>query len=200
MEARAVLRVEKYLTGHPLFLTISFVIRDTLCRGANQVLEHFFHLPIVKRSVNLFRFLSVESFKSNSVQKSMSYQQQNNKILLAEDNDFVRMQMVRYLTDASYEVHEYTTGQEAAENVDPSYALAILDVRMEPMGGFEFIKSMRSDGLEMPAILVTGDQDPNLLSEASKWNVAAVLMKPVQKERLLKTVEKTLAKAHRGNA
>ena len=41
-------------------------------------------------------------------------------------------------------------------------------------------------------VLVTGDKDPELLSDSAKHDVAAVLMKPVQKDRLVKTVERTL--------
>lgn len=116
------------------------------------------------------------------------------KILVAEDNDFVRMQIVKYLRDEGYEVEEAVTGGEAVDLVDggADYGLAIVDLRMEPMGGFEFIKHMRGENNMMPAILVTGDQDPNLLNEAGKWDVSAVLMKPVQKDRLLKAVEKIL--------
>ena len=116
------------------------------------------------------------------------------KILVAEDNDFVRMQISKFLTDAGYEVDEFATAVEAVPAVQKGYDVAVVDVRMEPMGGFEFIKSMRSKKIETPAILVTGDQDPDLLSDASKVGVTAVLIKPVQKERLLKAVEKTIAK------
>ena len=46
-------------------------------------------------------------------------------------------------------------------------------------------------------ILVTGDQTPDLLEKAGQLGVAAVLMKPVQKERLVKTVERTIEKSKR---
>jgi FixJ family two-component response regulator len=45
----------------------------------------------------------------------------------------------------------------------------------------------------MPVILVTGDDTADLLEQAGKYGVAAVLMKPVEKERLVRTVERTLA-------
>ncbi|MCC6598611.1 MAG: response regulator [Alphaproteobacteria bacterium] len=114
------------------------------------------------------------------------------KILVVEDNDFVRMQIARFLGDEGYDVVESTDGQDAMEKVDGSIALAIVDVRMEPIDGFEFIKRVRGLDLTTPVILVTGDQNPDLLAEASKWNVAAVLMKPVQRDRLVKTVFRTL--------
>ncbi|MCB9978655.1 MAG: response regulator [Rhodospirillales bacterium] len=117
---------------------------------------------------------------------------EKSKILVAEDNDFVRMQIVKFLTDASYETAEAASGDVALNFVQDGMDLAIVDVRMEPVDGFEFIRSLRGMGLDIPVILVTGDQNPDLLGEAGKWGVSAVLMKPVQKDRLLKTVDRTL--------
>ncbi len=113
------------------------------------------------------------------------------KILVVEDNDFVRMQIVRFLNDGNcYEVVEACRGDDALEIIDESFAAAIVDVRMEPVDGFEFIRSLQSLKIAAPVILVTGDQNPDLLSESGKWGVSAVLIKPVQKDRLVKTVER----------
>ena len=117
------------------------------------------------------------------------------RILVVEDNDFVRMQIVKFLQDAEgaeYEVVEASDGKQALEMIDNDIDLAIVDVRMEPIDGFEFIRHIRSEGNKTPVILVTGDNNPDILSEASKWDVGAVLMKPVQKDRLIKTVSRTL--------
>jgi DNA-binding NtrC family response regulator len=121
------------------------------------------------------------------------------RILVIEDNDFVRMQMVKFLADESYQVLESVNGEEALSKVDEQTNLVIADVRMEPMGGFEFVRHVRSLGYETPVILVTGDQSPDLLSEASKLNIGAVLMKPVQRDRLLMTVSRTLQQRSRAS-
>lgn len=114
------------------------------------------------------------------------------KILVVEDNDFVRMQIVKFLNDAGYETVEGTDGDDAINKINDNIDIAIVDLRMEPKDGFEFMRYMQGEGIKLPVILVTGDQDPELLSEASKLGVAAVLMKPVQKDRLVKTVERTI--------
>jgi len=115
------------------------------------------------------------------------------KILVVEDNDFVRMQIVRYLHDASYDVVEASDGEEALGLTDDSIDIAIVDVRMEPIDGFEYLRALRGRELKTPVILVTGDQNPDLLSESQKWGVAAVLIKPVQKDRLIKMVARTIS-------
>lgn len=119
------------------------------------------------------------------------------KILVVEDNNFVRMQIVKFLQAEGFETVEGMNGDEALQKMDSSIDLAIVDVRMEPINGFEFIKVIRADDYKTPVILVTGDQDPELLSDASRMGVAAVLMKPVQRERLVKTVVRTMEAAAR---
>ncbi len=114
------------------------------------------------------------------------------KILVVEDNDFVRMQIVRYLQDAGYDVVEASDGKEALDITDKSIDIAIVDVRMEPIDGFEYLRALRGMELKTPVILVTGDQNPDLLGESQKWGVAAVLIKPVQKDRLIKMVARTI--------
>ncbi|MBI1300873.1 MAG: response regulator [Alphaproteobacteria bacterium] len=113
-------------------------------------------------------------------------------ILVAEDNDFVRMQICKFLQDEGHEIKECADGQEALANISNEISLAIVDVRMEPMSGFDFIRSIRGSDIKTPVILVTGDDSPDLLEEANKFGVIAVLKKPVQKERLIKIVSRTL--------
>lgn len=121
-----------------------------------------------------------------------------NKILVVEDNDFVRMQIVRYLQEINSNVLEAADGIEALDFIKREYhnenpvSLAIVDVRMEPVDGFEFIKSIRGLDMDTPVILVTGDNNPDLLEKAGQWGVSAVMIKPVQKDRLVKTVSRTI--------
>ncbi len=117
------------------------------------------------------------------------------KVLVVEDNDFVRMQIVSHLKGAGYDTFEATDGDRALDALDqdPDIALSIVDVRMDPMGGFEFMKILRDNDNKMPVVLVTGDDTADLLEQAGKYGVAAVLMKPVEKERLVRTVERALA-------
>ena len=114
------------------------------------------------------------------------------KILVVEDNDFVRMQICRFLNDDGYETCESSDGEQALDAVSDDIDLAIVDVRMEPVNGFEFIRTIRNDDIQTPVILVTGDENPDLLGEASKLGVCAVLKKPVQKDRLIKLISRTL--------
>lgn len=119
-----------------------------------------------------------------------------NQILVLEDNDFVRAQIVKFLQAADYSVLEAT-------NVSDGYLMladraseigcALVDVRMEPEDGFVFIQKMQANNIKVPVILVTGDQNHDILSKASQLGVTSVLMKPVNKDRLVKMVERTVS-------
>lgn len=122
-----------------------------------------------------------------------SITQSGDKVLVAEDNAFVRMQIAKFLTDGGYDVVEVDNGEDALTEVkNHDFSLAMVDVRMEPVDGFEFVRTLRMQNVTIPVVFVTGDSNPDLLEHASKWGVSAVLIKPVQKERLIKTVEKTI--------
>jgi CheY-like chemotaxis protein len=120
-------------------------------------------------------------------------------VLVVEDNDFVRMQVVNYLKETGHDILEAQEGLAALDIMKQNVAvdLAIVDVRMEPLNGFEFIKVLRSQDIATPVILVTGDQTSDILEQAGKLGVSAVLMKPVDKKRLLGTVERALQQARR---
>lgn len=118
-------------------------------------------------------------------------------ILVVEDNDFVRMQIVTFLKGAGYNTLEASDGNSALDIMNDQVSLAVVDVRMEPMGGFDFLTMLQEEGRKIPVVLVTGDQDSDLLERAGKLKVATVLMKPVQKDRLISMVSRLLERGSR---
>lgn len=118
----------------------------------------------------------------------------SHKILLVEDNDFVRMQIVKYLGELSCDIVEAREGEEALAQIADhgDFDMAIVDLRMEPMGGFDFVKALRGYNDNTPVVFVTGDQTSDILEQAGKYGVSAVLMKPVERDRLLQVVARTL--------
>lgn len=107
------------------------------------------------------------------------------------------MQIVTFLQGAGYKTIEASNGNGALEVMSKDVSLAVVDVRMEPMGGFEFIKIAQADGYRIPVVLVTGDQDSDMLAKAGKLGVATVLMKPVQKDRLISMVGRLIERGAR---
>jgi len=118
-------------------------------------------------------------------------------ILVVEDNDFVRMQVVTFLKEAGYATVEATDGEVALDLMNNDISLAVVDVRMSPMDGFEFITMSQLQGFKTPVVLVTGDQDNTMLERAQRLGVATVLMKPIQKDRLTSMVKRLIERGVR---
>jgi CheY-like chemotaxis protein len=108
------------------------------------------------------------------------------------------MQIVTFLKEAEYATLEATDGNGALDIMSKDVSLAVVDVRMEPMGGFEFITMMQLQGFKIPVVLVTGDQQDNTtLEKAGKLGVATVLLKPIQKDRLVSMVKRLIERGAR---
>ena len=121
-------------------------------------------------------------------------------ILVIEDNDFVRMQIVKFLDMGDYSALEATNAPEGYEILKEhknDIACMLVDVRMEPEDGFDFLSKISVYDYKIPAILVTGDENPDILSKAASLGVVTVLMKPVNKDRLLMMVNRAIAGSRR---
>jgi len=125
---------------------------------------------------------------------------ENNSIFVLEDNDFVRMQIVKFLQGADYHCVEATNPADGVEklqaNLDAIQCM-LVDVRMEPEDGFDFLNKLNALDIQKPTIMVTGDQNPDILSRASAANVAGVLIKPVNKDRLIQMVARAIQQSQR---
>lgn len=117
------------------------------------------------------------------------------KIMVVDDNDFVRMQIGMFLKGEGYDIVEATDGQAAQKKLSTNPNLIIVDVMMEPMGGFAFIRAIQNQGVDVPIILVTGDQNNDLLEQSNKLGISSVLIKPVKKDRLISLVQRVLQRA-----
>lgn len=71
----------------------------------------------------------------------------------------------------------------------------LIDQLMPGLSGLDLLNVLRSRGLDIPAIFVTGDSDPLLPDRARKAGAMAVLHKPVVNAELLGWVELALARS-----
>jgi CheY-like chemotaxis protein/tRNA(Arg) A34 adenosine deaminase TadA len=116
-------------------------------------------------------------------------------ILIAEDNQVSRDMMTSVLKTKGYKVTGANDGDEAIELVGKhKFDLALVDINMAPTGGFDFARHLLVQGIELPVVIVTGDESSDMLVQASNLGVVRVLQKPVLPERLLHTVEKIFAR------
>lgn len=114
-------------------------------------------------------------------------------ILIAEDNDVSREMMSSILRTQGYKVFGAIDGESAIKVVDERpIDLALVDINMSPRSGFDFIKHLLVKGLDIPVVIVTGDDSSHILMEATAFGVVQVIQKPIDPDKLLQVVFRIL--------
>lgn len=67
--------------------------------------------------------------------------------------------------------------------------MMVLDLRMPGMDGIETLKAIREKDTVVPVIMLTGHIDMKQVSEALKYCVAEILLKPCPVETLVSCIE-----------
>jgi DNA-binding response OmpR family regulator len=116
------------------------------------------------------------------------------KILLLEDEYSLRMSIEEFLTDCGYEVDGFMDGVDAYDAIyDKTYDILLLDVNVPSLNGFELLKKLRMDNIQIPAIFLTSMTDINDLKEGYRRGCCDYIRKPFDLEELEIRIEQALA-------
>lgn len=78
------------------------------------------------------------------------------KILLLEDDTLLHEIIEEFLDSLGYEVVSLYDGQEALETIyENSFDLLILDVNVPSLSGFDLLKSLKENCIDIPSIFIT---------------------------------------------
>jgi guanine deaminase len=114
-------------------------------------------------------------------------------ILIAEDNTISRELMTNVLKAQGYNIVPVADGSAAIRALqDSTIDLALVDINMEPTGGFEFVRHLIVKGIRIPVVVITADDSSDILTKASELGVTRVLQKPVEPDRLIGVVQRIL--------
>lgn len=120
-------------------------------------------------------------------------------ILVVEDSPDERNFVVSVLEDAGYEVREAVDGEEAMASLGEHRPdLITLDMTMPEKSGVSVYRSLKTDEdlAKIPVVVVTGlagDFEKFISTRRQVPPPEGYLPKPVDHEKLLKTVEELLA-------
>ncbi len=118
------------------------------------------------------------------------------KVLVADDEDMVRMVIKQTLAKAGIDVVEASNGREALEmqTSDPA-DVVITDIIMPEQEGIETIVQMRKDYPDLPIIAMSGGGRigaTDYLQAAKEFGARHVLEKPFDRKELLLAVQDCL--------
>jgi len=115
------------------------------------------------------------------------------RILVVDDDETIRTTMKAILQDEGYLVDLAATGKEAIQKSQQNiYNITLLDIRLPDIEGVELLKLMKNNVPKTRKIMVTGYPSmQNAIASLNK-DADAYLVKPVDVEKLLKTVKEQL--------
>lgn len=111
-------------------------------------------------------------------------------VLVVDDEPLLGDVMAKLLALAGYVPSVFSDPREALRAVEENssgYDVAIVDYSMPYMTGNDFMREVRTRGLQCPIILTTGTQQ-NQISEANRREADVLLPKPASIEDILKAI------------
>ena len=117
---------------------------------------------------------------------------QKHLVFIVEDDDEVRASTRTLLEASGYAVREFASGEDVIASGDAATAgCIVLDYNLSGMTGLDLIKQLRAEGVQTPAVMVSGN-GKQLAEAAAKVGVAAVLRKPLSAEALVQWLAQIL--------
>jgi two-component system, LuxR family, response regulator FixJ len=109
---------------------------------------------------------------------------QKHLVFVVEDDDDVRVSTRALLEALGYAVRDFASGEDLIISGDAGTAgCIVLDYNLAGMSGLDLIRHLRGQGIQTPTIMVSGN-GKQLIADAARAGVAAVLRKPLSAEAL----------------
>jgi len=122
-------------------------------------------------------------------------------ILCVEDEDDLRADIVEELTEAGYGVLEARDGEQALEQITAMRPdLILCDINMPGRSGFDVLKDLRDgypDLAEVPFVFLTAFGETREVIAGKRQGADDYLVKPIEFDLLLATIESRLREVHR---
>jgi two-component system cell cycle response regulator CpdR len=118
------------------------------------------------------------------------------RILLAEDDESMRLFLSRALAKAGHDVEDYADGESAFEALErQAYDLLLTDIVMPGMDGIELARRAADVDPAMKIVFITGFAAVALSSGRPTPRDAKMLSKPFHLKDLVNELDKVLAAA-----
>ncbi len=115
-------------------------------------------------------------------------------VLVVDDEIAIRETLAQILGYEDYRVLTAASGPEALNLLQEQPAnLLLVDIKMPDMDGFEVLARVQKDHPELPVIVISGHGDIQTAVQAVKAGAYDFLEKPLDRSRLLVTIQNCLA-------
>lgn len=116
------------------------------------------------------------------------------KVLVVDDEEIVRLSLMRTLAGQSCTVEGALGGEQALENLQGAPAdVLILDLRMPGMDGLTTLKTIKQRWPETQVVILTGYPSVYTAREAVKLGAFDYLAKPVEPDKIVAVANAAMA-------
>jgi two-component system, OmpR family, response regulator len=108
-----------------------------------------------------------------------------NNILLIEDDYETALLLKDYLDNVGFSLDIFDTVTSAISNINfKKYSAILLDINMPDFNGFEVLKFLSKNKLNIPVIIISAYSDKNIKLQAFKLGANDYMTKPIDPEEL----------------
>ena len=111
-------------------------------------------------------------------------------VFIVDDDPAALSSLGALLAAFKYEVRAFKSAEEfLAADVKTERGCLLCDVRLPGMSGLELQSTLKSEGINLPVILISGYADSDIVAEALDNGAVAVLEKPIDPSTLVEHVQ-----------
>lgn len=126
------------------------------------------------------------------------------KVLIVEDQTDARAILKNMLSELEItQIFEASDGREALQFMDAAFDfvdIIMCDWNMPHLSGIEFLRQVRSTGMNIPFLMITGRGDMGSVMEAKSSGVTGYIRKPFSPAQLEAKLRITLKRAEMESA
>ena len=133
--------------------------------------------------------------------RAVSETERPRRVLVVDDEEFIRRLLMQILAQAGYEVDLAAEGGEALRKIEARRPdLMVLDLMMPGVDGWTVLERLRGFADPPPVIVLTAHGGYDTFARLAREGVAAYMSKPFSLRELLRVCSKTIADAEAGGA
>jgi len=115
------------------------------------------------------------------------------RILWADDEIDLLKPQIMFLEQKGYAVDPVTNGNDAVDKFkETAYDIVFLDESMPGITGLETLSRIKNINQDIPVVLITKNEEENLMEEAIGSQISDYLIKPVKPQQILLSLKKII--------
>lgn len=112
------------------------------------------------------------------------------KILIVDDSTVNNIMLENLFADQGYETYSVVESESAMEALDTFQPdILLLDIMMPGMSGFDILKQMKENSINIPTIVLTAYKNNEYEKQAKELGAEAYFTKPINHKELLKAIK-----------